>query len=414
MAAFMSTSPASAAVRSGAADDGIDMQPATLNAITPRLEVIRATVNYDDTSGTANATVAFNRVVTREDYWTGTITLDGFGRCADEATDDDEPEITLSFGMNVEGDALSARATLEGFEDAVAGVVSTNDSMTFTATVQNGNFARQDYRCFSGSIAGDGFGPEWLTGYAPVKLTRANAERGFKPYLAARYGSAYTDSSRSYTKCANIFTDDDGSQVADCRAQFGSGSTWRSIGTAARVDPQGYAVTMDTKPFTRKWVRTWRKAGPKCLRSWKVRGTLYGNSGVCDAALAFHFYKGATYSGGTGSGSFLPINVYPCKRKGRTYTCANAMGDAIRWTPARTRRASAPKTTPARPKPKRRTRASTGCDPNYSGCLKPNVSDYDCRGGGGDGPYYTGPVRVKGDDHYGLDRDSDGLACEES
>jgi hypothetical protein len=58
------------------------------------------------------------------------------------------------------------------------------------------------------------------------------------------------------------------------------------------------------------------------------------------------------------------------------------------------------------------SRRST-CDPNYAGaCLRPNVSDYDCAGGSGDGPYYTGPVRVVGYDHYDLDRDGDGYACE--
>jgi hypothetical protein len=59
--------------------------------------------------------------------------------------------------------------------------------------------------------------------------------------------------------------------------------------------------------------------------------------------------------------------------------------------------------------------AGNGCDPNYAGaCLRPDVSDYDCAGGSGNGPYYTGPVRVVGDDHYGLDRDGDGYACESS
>jgi len=58
--------------------------------------------------------------------------------------------------------------------------------------------------------------------------------------------------------------------------------------------------------------------------------------------------------------------------------------------------------------------ASPTCDPSYKGaCLKPNVSDYDCAGGSGDGPYYVqGPITVVGDDHYGLDRDGDGVACE--
>jgi hypothetical protein len=56
------------------------------------------------------------------------------------------------------------------------------------------------------------------------------------------------------------------------------------------------------------------------------------------------------------------------------------------------------------------------CDSNYKGrCLKPNVSDYDCSGGSGNGPYYVaGPFRVVGSDHYRLDADHDGIACEKS
>ncbi|MEA2255838.1 MAG: hypothetical protein QOG35_1883 [Solirubrobacteraceae bacterium] len=53
------------------------------------------------------------------------------------------------------------------------------------------------------------------------------------------------------------------------------------------------------------------------------------------------------------------------------------------------------------------------CDPSYTGaCLDPNASDYDCEGGSGDGPEYTGTVTVVGDDHFDLDRDGDGIGCE--
>jgi hypothetical protein len=53
------------------------------------------------------------------------------------------------------------------------------------------------------------------------------------------------------------------------------------------------------------------------------------------------------------------------------------------------------------------------CDPSYSGaCLDPYAADYDCEGGSGDGPSYTGAVAVVGDDHYELDADSDGYGCE--
>jgi len=35
-----------------------------------------------------------------------------------------------------------------------------------------------------------------------------------------------------------------------------------------------------------------------------------------------------------------------------------------------------------------------------------------CAGGSGNGPYYTGPVRVVGADVFDLDRDGDGNGCE--
>jgi sRNA-binding protein len=56
---------------------------------------------------------------------------------------------------------------------------------------------------------------------------------------------------------------------------------------------------------------------------------------------------------------------------------------------------------------------ASDCDSNYSGaCLDPNSSDYDCEGGSGDGPDYTGIVTVVGTDVHDLDRDGDGIACD--
>jgi resuscitation-promoting factor RpfB len=54
---------------------------------------------------------------------------------------------------------------------------------------------------------------------------------------------------------------------------------------------------------------------------------------------------------------------------------------------------------------------SSNCTPGYTPCLPP-ASDYDCAGGSGDGPAYTGFVRVTGSDPYGLDSDNDGYGCE--
>lgn len=57
--------------------------------------------------------------------------------------------------------------------------------------------------------------------------------------------------------------------------------------------------------------------------------------------------------------------------------------------------------------------AKRKCHPSYKGkCLKMGAGDYDCIGGSGDGPNYTGRVRVVGTDVFRLDADKDGVGCE--
>ena len=93
-------------------------------------------------------------------------------------------------------------------------------------------------------------------------------------------------------------------------------------------------------------------------------------------------------------------------------TLATAQHEILDWVKHQ------PPAPPPSPPPAPSTSASSGggsnCDPNYSGaCLDPNAPDYDCAGGGGDGPKYVqGPIRVVGTDHYGLDGNGDGVACE--
>ena len=68
---------------------------------------------------------------------------------------------------------------------------------------------------------------------------------------------------------------------------------------------------------------------------------------------------------------------------------------------------------PASPAAAKKPPAKKRCHPSYVGaCLDPNASDYDCIGGSGNGPKYTGTVRVVGPDVFRLDADHDGWGCE--
>ncbi|MEU5943836.1 G5 domain-containing protein [Micromonospora sp. NPDC047548] len=54
------------------------------------------------------------------------------------------------------------------------------------------------------------------------------------------------------------------------------------------------------------------------------------------------------------------------------------------------------------------------CHPNYAGECVPIADDVDCLRNGGNGPkYISGPVRVIGEDVYDLDRDGNGIGCED-
>ena len=57
---------------------------------------------------------------------------------------------------------------------------------------------------------------------------------------------------------------------------------------------------------------------------------------------------------------------------------------------------------------------SSGCDPSYPDVYIPvGAADYDCAGGSGNGPnYIKGPLRVLPPDPYDLDRDGNGIGCE--
>lgn len=112
----------------------------------------------------------------------------------------------------------------------------------------------------------------------------------------------------------------------------------------------------------------------------------------------------------TGIGALLAIGVLAYEPESAVTSSPSPIVVPTQTTKkADTTSVTKPKTQPKPAAPKAPT---SNCHPNYSGCLKMNAGDYDCAGGSGNGPNYTGTVRVYGADPFGLDRDGDGWGCE--
>jgi hypothetical protein len=73
----------------------------------------------------------------------------------------------------------------------------------------------------------------------------------------------------------------------------------------------------------------------------------------------------------------------------------------------------APAEPPAAPQPTMAPPAGANWDPSYPDvCLADGIGDWDCAGGGGNGPnYIKGPIRVLAPDPFKLDSNHDGVAC---
>jgi hypothetical protein len=94
-----------------------------------------------------------------------------------------------------------------------------------------------------------------------------------------------------------------------------------------------------------------------------------------------------------------------------TTTAAPAPPPPTTSTTAR-KAAARPATTTTTAKPPAQSKQ---CHPSYKGtCIPPDVSDADCAGGSGNGPWYVyeKDISVVGSDVFGLDADHDGIGCE--
>jgi hypothetical protein len=177
---------------------------------------------------------------------------------------------------------------------------------------------------------------------------------------------------------------------------YAYGQAWGDLGTQQRQEDQGFQTWK--AGYGHNVETNLRSADPTVIDSDTVAVAVHVNSldyDVCDNPVRQTF-EGTWTVDLVGGRPVLDHADIAKIGGGELVTDASVCGGSTTTT-----------TTPTT------TTSGPSCDPNYSGaCLDPNASDYDCAGGTGDGPEYTGTVTVIGDDHFGLDRDGDGVGCE--
>lgn len=171
-----------------------------------------------------------------------------------------------------------------------------------------------------------------------------------------------------------------------------------------RLTPVGSTVVLEADPKLDSVDRYGR-----LLRYIKRSGINVNIRLVLDGAAAPYFYRSEK---GTYAGRLLAAAIRAkAAKRGLWGACAGTQ--LAPNGPVQTRQgkptAPPPSTPPALANPGVGT-----CHPSYRGaCLDPNASDYDCAGGSGNGPVYTGRVEIVGPDVFRLDSDGDGVGCED-
>ncbi len=432
---LLTAAQASGAVRSAQIDDGIDNQDTTPSLTTKPtiVEIVSAHVDYDE-DGTVTASVTYN--MPPGDDAGATLSLDGAAACADTGDGTDGPP-QLRIRLVASQDYMSyppgpPRSTvmLEGFDSSVSAPTQISaDGLTLSATFAHSAFAHRDYRCVTGNGGrlgtGDAFSG-YFAGFGPQRMVPKQVTAAMNAELAKRYGKKWTQGAGKWSICPKDEVGEgdaeDGSDAFGlCEFRFKDGARWRHGDMSFKlVDDYLTVDYFGSSTFTKALKtchirRNLKGYDPQILdRHLRADGYVSCHDGSASMIRDVHYLKpgiGRVGFHGTNRAGFEDAVAFRCvikARRGgrRTAKCANKLGDRFIYSYIQ------------RPKPKRRARPKatqrTSCDSNYSGaCLKPNASDYDCEGGGGDGPYYVnGPITVVGDDHYDLDADGNGTACE--
>jgi endonuclease YncB( thermonuclease family) len=171
-----------------------------------------------------------------------------------------------------------------------------------------------------------------------------------------------------------------------------------------RLAPVGSTVLLEGDPKLDD-----RDRYGRLLRYIKRNGININIRLVLDGAAAPYFYRSET---GTYASRLLAAAARAkAAKRGLWGACPATL--LMPTGPLQTRQGKPAAPPPSTP-PSLANPSAGNCHPSYRGaCLDPNAYDYDCAGGSGNGPSYTGRVEVVGPDVFGLDRDGDGVGCED-
>src|SRR5881396_877805 len=158
------------------------------------------------------------------------------------------------------------------------------------------------------------------------------ATAAFSALIAARYPSE-----RGFRACSHV---NYSPTEIDCWAELSKGRTRRTISAVA--SPSSKVVF--TKVASRSWIRRWATVPQRLVRDFGASGTATANSSAYDWAFllgaaddGFRRHRlPASYFAVDGNRSGMPAAMFRfrCTLAGGVVTCANTLGDALRYTPS--------------------------------------------------------------------------------
>jgi hypothetical protein len=160
-----------------------------------------------------------------------------------------------------------------------------------------------------------------------------DATASFRALTNARYGSQ-----PGFWRCAPV---NYSKRELQCWAEIHRGARYRRISAMAAAPPSDPRFT---NVRSQAWTRKWRRVSASIVHEFGARGTASANGagydwafllGFADSAFRGHKLPASSIVfDGNSSGFPRAMFRFRCALAGRTITCSNALGDALRYVPA--------------------------------------------------------------------------------